>query len=275
MLARNNFLITDLARVIMEEKAECEKCDKINQRYSEATDFIYNGILLMVVGFVFYQLMGALIKLFTSDDKAEKTLKEKIEDSKHKNKSSSKLNIKRSPQNRGAIPVLQQAVEYSDMDSDSETLEVVPEVKSQAAKVRKPKRSWSSSPTEIVSVSSTTSINKTIQKNANEIIKHGKKIGTISVHPKLLDLLDKEETRVLNNLCSNGHVIDGNTKGKNGLIFIEANKSKKLGYKVKLKNCQQDVRFFATYKYDGDQNDFEVTGYRPSHKDKKIISVRI
>jgi len=79
--------------------------------------------------------------------------------------------------------------------------------------------------------------------------------------------------------------IQGQVTAKNNaldyesLIFLNREKDKKKyegsGYKIKLKDCTKDVRFFAIPKPGGTKNEFVVTGCKPTHKKDKIISVKL
>lgn len=130
------------------------------------------------------------------------------------------------------------------------------------------------------------------QDNRYAVKKHGKIIAYQTVSQDLLDVLNKEEKRVLLNLCSNGTVIGGDeskkeskgpkkskksknpTKGRSGLIFI--NDEKKYGpHRIKLKDCTKDYRFFAIKikQPQGMLKEYIVTSYQLNHKIKsKIIT---
>lgn len=116
-------------------------------------------------------------------------------------------------------------------------------------------------------LSSTASITKKqheydIKKQQNQ-----KVIGKMNIHPELFTVINAEQATTLKNLCVNGKVIEGNSEGKTGLIFV---KNKVTGEsELKLKNCAKLYRFFGHHVPGKPSNEFEIDTVDFDHKKKK------
>ncbi len=118
---------------------------------------------------------------------------------------------------------------------------------------------------------------KTTPRPGYDICKKNIVVGKLTVNPKLWSLLDTEQTTVLENLCKNAHVLEGCTRKRTGLIFLNRVKDKikyknQLGiHRIKLKNCTKNYRFFARHTPGAPKNEFEVNGIRYKHKKNSPI----
>lgn len=118
--------------------------------------------------------------------------------------------------------------------------------------------------------------NALITKSDKEIyymIQQNNVIAELTIHPELPNMLESQEIRVLKHLCENGRVLRGKSKGKNGIFFVNDAK-KYANHPLKLKNCSEQIRFFATKKSEAEQNTlarYEVDAYLPDHKKRSQI----
>jgi len=256
---------------------ECKHCEIKRERVGEIGSVFSMSVVFLASIFILYVLYKIITRP-TEEKNTKKTLEEKksIKNKSYKSRNSSHYQLTES---------MQHSAESSDSESEElNNKESLQKPLNKENKGRKQGKIWrytnnnevSSAKlnrSSITSVTTKTPVNTNKMTNDKDIIKQGKIIGSLSIHPELLNELDKDQTKILEDLCNNGHVIEGSSKGKNGLIFLDEKTAKESGYNIKLKNCKQDIRFFAAHKHNGKSNDFEVVGYRLKHKDKKIVSM--
>jgi len=170
----------------------------------------------------------------------------------------------------------------ADSEFDNQGNNTVSVINGAQGKIIKPRKRWREqealiTPTELAIPTHYVNTTNQVDNLQYDILKHIVKIGKISINPDLLTRLDKDQTTTLINLCISGKVIEGDTKGQSGLIFL-GKKSKKSEYpdgvKIKLKNCSENIRFFAVHDPNSEaRNEFVATGFRLKHKKHQPITM--